>query len=181
MLTNEKVVEKLEVTNKQKRATGVFASQVQDSALNSIDIMQGKAKSRIREADVGAEWRSRFKDLRDLSMDHSGQELSDEHFETKKDELIKDWIWEWSTLNANNTALPNIPGKDRRQPIEPPLRSVGDVLSAAEVHTRMMNENKIPCKDLNRQKERSMIQAEKDMKSGRRTEGQLRLAYGRSA
>lgn len=89
-LADDAVRKKMEDTNMTVRNTSLYASAMQDGALDSITIMQETSRSTLSVAEAKSHERSRFKELYNAFVGRH-QQTSDKAFTDAKEELLDGW------------------------------------------------------------------------------------------
>jgi len=94
------VSRKLNDSNNFILSTSIYASDVQDSALDSVVGMQAEHKTCLGQTDTGSLSRSHFGELRNMAVCRNDREVADSGFDTSRKDVLHRWHTEWVGSNS---------------------------------------------------------------------------------
>lgn len=107
---DSKVEMVLKSANHRVNDLSQLAVEVQQAALDSMDMMQIKHKETVLRSDTRTESRSRFQEVCALSKMRTDQKMSHHDYEGAKRDLMDSWFKQWSPV-PGSTATPNSGGR----------------------------------------------------------------------
>lgn len=83
-----------------------LAKEVQEAAASCVDMMVTEHAEQVSRADMRAEGRVRFKELCSLSAMRTDLQISQDEYESSKDDLLHLWQKQWNVFNKSGTEQP---------------------------------------------------------------------------
>jgi len=95
------VKQREEETNRIVQDTARYTSEVQDGAVEQIELMHGEHQGNIRETEERSVQRSRYKELYNAALGHTSRDLSPAEFGDAKADLVRGWYDDWVKTTSN--------------------------------------------------------------------------------